>query len=64
MIRAMALSPDDRAAIAEPISLHGHASVGYDVSELGGGALRGEAGRRIDHRRVVPRRVPLNGRRG
>jgi len=139
MIRAMALSPDDRAAIVELISLHGHVfddgdldrldvvftpSVVYDVSELGGGALRGidairtaalalgdgnplghhvtnvvvteredgtagvrskgigvnadgtvgtvtyedtvvgtEEGWRIDHRRVVPRRVPLNGRR-
>lgn len=140
MLRAMTLSPDDRAAIAELISLHGHVfddgdldrldvlftpSVVYDVSELGGGALHGieairtaalalgehnplghhvtnivitehgdgaarvrskgigvntdgtvgtvtyedgvvatEAGWRIDHRRVVPRRVPLNGRRG
>ena len=139
MIRAMTLSPDDHAAIVELISLHGHLfddgdldrldvlftpSVVYDVSELGGGALRGieairtaalalgdgnplghhvtnvvvteredgtvgvrskgigvnadgtastatyedtvvatEAGWRIDHRRVVPRRVPLNGRR-
>jgi hypothetical protein len=139
MIRAMTLSPADRAAIVELISLHGHLfddgdldrldvlftpSVVYDVSELGGGALRGidairtaalalgdgnpvghhvtnvvvtergdgtvgvrskgigvntdgtvgsvtyedavvatEAGWRIDHRRVVPRRVPLNGRR-
>ena len=139
MLRAMTLSPDDRAAIAELISLHGHVfddgdldrldvlftpSVVYDVSELGGGALHGieairtaaltlgehnplghhvtnivitehgdgaarvrskgigvnadgtvgtvtyedevvatEAGWRIDHRRVVPRRVPLNGRR-
>ena len=139
MIRPMALSPDDRAALVELISLHGHVfddgdldrldvlftpSVVYDVSELGGGALRGidairatalalgdgnpvghhvtnvvvtehgdgtvgvrskgigvnadgtvgsvtyedtvvatEAGWRIDHRRVVPRRVPLNGRR-
>lgn len=138
MLRAMTLSPDDRAAIAELISLHGHVfddgdldrldvlftpSVVYDVSELGGGALHGieairtaalalgehnplghhvtnivitehgdgtarvrskgigvntdgtvgtvtyedgvvatEAGWRIDHRRVVPRRVPLNGR--
>ncbi|WP_142099946.1 nuclear transport factor 2 family protein [Pseudonocardia cypriaca] len=135
----MTLSPDDRSAIAELISLHGHVfddgdldrldvlftpSVVYDVSELGGGALHGieairtaalalgehnplghhvtnivitehgdgtarvrskgigvntdgtvgtvtyedgvvatEAGWRIDHRRVVPRRVPLNGRR-
>jgi SnoaL-like domain len=139
MIRAMTLSPDDHAAIVELISLHGHLfddgdldrldvlftpSIVYDVSELGGGALRGidairaaalalgdgnpvghhvtnvvvsehgdgrvgvrskgigvnadgtvgsvtyedtvvatEAGWRIDHRRVVPRRVPLNGRR-
>ncbi|TQM44814.1 SnoaL-like protein [Pseudonocardia cypriaca] len=139
MLRAMTLSPDDRSAIAELISLHGHVfddgdldrldvlftpSVVYDVSELGGGALHGieairtaalalgehnplghhvtnivitehgdgtarvrskgigvntdgtvgtvtyedgvvatEAGWRIDHRRVVPRRVPLNGRR-
>jgi hypothetical protein len=138
MLRAMTLSPDDRAAIAELISLHGHVfddgdldrldvlftpSVVYDVSELGGGALHGieairtaalalgehnplghhvtnivitehgdgtarvrskgigvntdgtvgtvtyedgvvatEAGWRIDHRRVVPRGVPLNGR--
>jgi hypothetical protein len=139
MIRAMALSPDDRAAIVELISLHGHVfddgdldrldvlftpSIVYDVSELGGGSLHGieairaaalalgdgnplghhvtnvvvtehedgtvgvrskgigvnadgsvgtvtyedtivnsEAGWRIDHRKVVPRRVPLNGRR-
>lgn len=139
MIRPMALSPDDRAAIVELISLHGHVfddgdldrlhvlfnpSVVYDVSELGGGALHGieairtaalalgdgnplghhvtnvvvtehedgtvgvrskgigvnadgtvgtvtyedtvvdtAAGWRIDRRRVVPRRVPLNGRR-
>jgi hypothetical protein len=138
MLRAMTLSPDDRASIADLISLHGHVfddgdldrldvlftpSVVYDVSELGGGALHGieairtaalalgdrnplghhvtnivvtehedgtarvrskgigvnadgtvgtvtyedgvvatEAGWRIDHRRVVPRRVPLNGR--
>jgi hypothetical protein len=135
----MALSPDDRAAIVELISLHGHLfddgdldrldilftpSVVYDVSELGGGALHGidaireaalglgqgnpvghhvtnvvvtahddgtvgvrskgigvnadgsvgtvtyddtvvgtDAGWRISHRRVLPRRVPLNGRR-
>jgi hypothetical protein len=134
----MALSPDDRAAIVQLISLHGHVfddgdldrldvlftpSVVYDVSELGGGALQGieairtaalalgdrnplghhvtnivvtehedgtarvrskgigintdgtastvtyedkvvgtEAGWRIDHRKIVPRRVPLNGR--
>jgi hypothetical protein len=139
MIRAMVLSPDDRASIVELISLHGHVfddgdlhrlddlftkSVVYDVSELGGGALHGidairaaalalgdrnplghhvtnvivteredgtvgvrskgigvyadgtvatityedtvvdtEAGCRIDHRKLVPRRVPLNGRR-
>jgi hypothetical protein len=139
MIRPMTLSPDDRAAIVELISLHGHLfddgdldrldvlftpSVVYDVTELGGGALHGieairaaalalgdrnplghhvtnivvteheggtvhvrskgigvntdgtvgtatyedavvrsEAGWRIDHRRVLPRRVPLNGRR-
>ena len=52
IIRAMALSPDDRAAIVELISLHGHLfddgdldrldilftpSVVYDVSELGPG---------------------------
>ena len=135
----MALSPDDRAAIVELISLHGHVfddgdlerldvlftpSIVYDASELGGGALHGieairtaslalgegnplghhvtnvvvaeredgtvgvrskgigvnadgtastvtyedtvvdtETGWRIDHRRIVPRRVPLNGRR-
>jgi hypothetical protein len=133
------LPPEDRTAIVELISLHGHVfddgdldrldvlftpSVVYDVSALGGGALHGidairtaalalgdgnplghhvtnivvteredgtvgvrskgigvhadgtastvayedtvvatEAGWRIDHRRVVPRRVPLNGRR-
>jgi SnoaL-like domain len=135
----MALDPEDRTAIVELISLHGHVfddgdldrldvlftpSVVYDVSELGGGALHGieairtaalalgdgnplghhvtnvvvtenedgtvgvrskgigvntdgtvgtvtyedtvvgtGAGWRISHRRVVPRRVPLNGRR-
>jgi hypothetical protein len=135
----MAISPEDRAAIVELISLHGHLfddgdldqldtlftpSVVYDVSALGGGALHGidairaaalalgdrnplghhvtnfvvteqadgtvgvrskgigvnadgtvgtvtyedtvvddGAGWRISHRRVVPRRVPLNGRR-
>lgn len=52
----MALSPEDRAAIVELISLHGHVfddgdldrldvlftpSVVYDVSALGGGALHG-----------------------
>jgi hypothetical protein len=56
IIRTMTLSPDDRAAIVELISLHGHlfddgdldrldvlftTSVVYDVSELGGGALHG-----------------------
>lgn len=135
----MALSPEDRAAIVELISLHGHVfddgdldrldvlftpSVVYDVSALGGGALHGiEAiraaalalgdrnplghhvtnivvteheggtvgvrskgigvntdgtvgtvtyedtvvddgeGWRISRRKVIPRRVPLNGRR-
>lgn len=134
----MAISPEDRAAIGELISLHGHLfddgdldrldllftpTVVYDVSELGGGALHGidalrtaaltlgernplghhvtnivvteredgtvgvrskgigvntdgtvgtvtyedtvvddGAGWRISHRRIVPRRVPLNGR--
>jgi hypothetical protein len=134
----VAISPEDRAAIGELISLHGHLfddgdlerldilftpTVVYDVSELGGGALHGidairaaalalgarnplghhvtnvvvaeradgtvgvrckfigvntdgtvatgtyedtvvdhGAGWRISHRKVVPRRVPLNGR--
>jgi SnoaL-like domain len=136
----VAISPEDRAAIGDLISLHGHLfddgdldrldllftpTVVYDVSELGGGALHGidairaaalalgennplghhvtnvvvtdradgtvgvrskfigvnadgtvatgtyedtvvheGAGWRIGHRRVVPRRVPLNGRAG
>jgi SnoaL-like protein len=135
----VAISPEDRAAIGDLISLHGHLfddgdldrldllftpTVVYDVSELGGGALHGidairaaalvlgegnplghhvtnvvvaeredgtvgvrskfigvnadgtvgtgtyedtvvdhGAGWRISHRKVVPRRVPLNGRR-
>jgi SnoaL-like domain len=136
----VAISPEDRAAIGDLISLHGHLfddgdldrldllftpTVVYDVSELGGGALHGidairaaalalgernplghhvtnvvvteredgtvgvrskfigvnadgtvatgtyedtvvdeGTGWRIGHRRVVPRRVPLNGRAG
>ncbi len=139
MIRPVAISLEDRAAVVELISLHGHIfddgdldrldvlftpSVVYDVSELGGGVLNGigairaaalalgdgnplghhvtnvvvtehgdgtvgarskgigvnadgtvgtvtyedtvvddGAGWRISHRKVVPRRVPLNGRR-
>jgi 3-phenylpropionate/cinnamic acid dioxygenase small subunit len=135
----VAISPEDRAAITELISLHGHLfddgdldrldelftpSVVYDVSALGGGTLHGieavraaalalgdrnplghhvtnvvvtehpdgavsvrskgigvnidgtvgtvtyedtvvddGAGWRISRRRVIPRRVPLNGRR-
>jgi hypothetical protein len=52
----MAISPEDRATIVELISLHGHL---FDDDTV----VDGGAGWRISHRRVVPRRVPLNGRR-